>query len=81
MASQRQVAKQLGISQPRVNQLIRQGILPPAAPGDYSISTCEYLYREWQQHLEHCYQLCVPTAEIVIFWYEKKLHEACYGKE
>jgi predicted transcriptional regulator len=81
MATQAQVAKALGITQGRVSQLIKQGILPPAAPGDHSISSCEYLYREWQQHLQQCFNLAVPNREVLVFWFEKKLHEACYGED
>jgi transcriptional regulator with XRE-family HTH domain len=81
MATQKQVAEALGISQGRVSQLIKQGMLPPAAYGDHSISSCEYLYAEWQEHLELCFQLAVPNAEIWAFWYERKLYRARYGED
>jgi hypothetical protein len=56
-------------------------MLPPAAYGDHSISSCEYLYAEWQEHLELCFQLAVPNVEIWAFWYERKLYRARYGED
>ena len=79
MATQKEVADYLGITQGRVSQLIRKGILPPAAPGDYSLSTMLWCYEVWQEHLQECYNLSISNSEVITYWFEKKLHAAHYG--
>jgi Sigma-70, region 4 len=80
MATQKQVAEHLGISQGRVSQLIRRGILPPADRGDFSISTMRCCYEAWQEHLYQCRCLGVPNSEALVYWYERKIYAALYGE-
>jgi hypothetical protein len=77
MASQRDVAKHLGISQPRVNQLINRGVLPYADPGDYSLSTCRHAFEVWEEHAQRCAARGIPTWAWMLEWHNRKMREIC----